>query len=73
VRPTLPVQGVSFILGNDLAGERVMVEPCVSCKPQMNEAPEDKAMMQVFDIFPSCAVTLGEIKSCYCNRLSVYP
>jgi len=39
VRPTLPVQGVLFILGNDLAGERVMVEPCISHKPQLNGAP----------------------------------
>jgi len=32
-------------------------ESCVSRKPQLNEVPEDKAMMQVSDIFPSCAVT----------------
>ena len=44
IRPTLPVQGVSFILGNDLAGERVMSEPCVSPKPQLNETSEDGYM-----------------------------
>jgi len=27
ITPTLLVEGVSFILGNDLAGEQVMVEP----------------------------------------------
>ena len=56
IRPTLPVQGVSFILGNDLAGERVMAEPCVSNKPQINEASEDNGM-PIPDIFPACAVT----------------
>ena len=56
IRPTLPVQGVSFILGNDLAGKRVMAELCVFNKPQMNEASEDSDM-SIPDIFPACAVT----------------
>ena len=56
VRPTLPVQGVSFILGNDLAGERVMAEPCVFHKPQISEDSGDSDM-QIPGIFPSCAVT----------------
>ena len=58
IRPTLSVQGVSFILGNDLAGEQVMSEPCVSPKPQLNETSED-GDMQIPDIFPSCAVTMA--------------
>ena len=29
MRPSLPVEGISLILGNDLAGERVMVDPRV--------------------------------------------
>ena len=57
IRPTLSVQGVSFILGNDLAGEQVMSEPYVSPKPQLNEISED-GDMQIPDIFPSCAVTM---------------
>ena len=27
MRPSLPVEGISLILGNDLAGERVIVDP----------------------------------------------
>ena len=27
IRPSLPVEGISLILGNDLAGEKVMVDP----------------------------------------------
>ncbi|KAL5007639.1 hypothetical protein ScPMuIL_016445, partial [Solemya velum] len=30
VRPELPIEGVSLILGNDLAGEKVRVDPLVS-------------------------------------------
>ena len=33
IRTSLPIQGVSLILGNDLAGERVMANPCV-CQPR---------------------------------------
>ena len=33
IRPSPPVQGVSLILGNNLAGEKVMVNPCMSPNP----------------------------------------
>ena len=36
-RPSLPVEGISLILGNDLAGEKVMVDPRVVEKPRDNE------------------------------------
>ena len=34
MRPSLPVDGISLILGNDLAGERVKVDPRVFEKPR---------------------------------------
>ena len=34
MRPSLPVEGIAFILGNDLVGERVMVDPRVVEKPR---------------------------------------
>ena len=33
MRPALPVEGISMILGHDLAGEIVMVDPRVDEKP----------------------------------------
>ena len=33
IHPNLPVKGVSLLLGNDLAGDRVMVDPCMSNLP----------------------------------------
>ena len=33
VRPSLPVEGISLILGNDLAGGRVTANPCVTIQP----------------------------------------
>ena len=37
MRPSLPVEGISLILGNDLADERVMDDPRVDEKPRDNE------------------------------------
>ena len=40
MRPSLPVEGISLILGNDLAGEKVMVDPRVVEKPWDHENTE---------------------------------
>ena len=40
MRPSLPVEGISLILGNDLAGEKVMVDPRVVEKPRDDEKTE---------------------------------
>ena len=40
MRPSLPVEGISLILGNDLAGEKVMVDPRVVEKPRDDEETE---------------------------------
>ena len=52
VRKELPIKGVEILLGNDLAGDRVHVEPIVSDQPSI----EDTEDLDI-DIFPSCAVT----------------
>ena len=41
IRSSLPVQGVSLILGNDLAREKVMVNLCMSPNPQLSTGPEE--------------------------------
>ena len=33
MRPTLPIEGVSMLLGNDLSGDKVVVNPIVSDNP----------------------------------------
>ena len=40
MRPSLPVEGLSLILGNDIAGEKVMVDPRVVEKPRDDEKTE---------------------------------
>ena len=56
MRPSLPVEGISLILGNDLAGEKVMVDPRVVEKPRDDEKTERLAE-KFSGIFPASVVT----------------
>ena len=56
MRPSLPVEGISLILGNDLAGEKVMVDPRVVEKPSDDEKTERLAE-KFPGIFPASVVT----------------
>ena len=56
MRPSLTVEGISLILGNDLAGEKVMVDPRVVEKPRDDE--ETERLAEKFPgIFPASVVT----------------
>ena len=56
MRPSLPVEGISLILGNYLAGEKVMVDPRVVEKPRDDEKTERLAE-KFPGIFPASVVT----------------
>ena len=56
MRPSLPVEGISLILGNDLAGEKVMVDIRVVEKPRDDERTE-KLAEKFPGIFPASVVT----------------
>ena len=56
MRPSLPVEGVSLILRNDLAGEKVMVYPTIVEKPRDDEKMERLAE-KFSGIFPASVVT----------------
>ena len=56
MRPSLPVEGISLILGNDLAGEKVIVDPKVVEKPRDDENTERLAE-KFPGIFPASVVT----------------
>ena len=53
IRPTLPVDGVSLILGNDLAGGRVQPDPQVISNPN-SLFSANEGLTQTF---PACVVT----------------
>ena len=54
--PSLPVEGISLILGNDLAGEKVKVDPRVVEKPRDDEKTE-RLTEKFPGIFPTSEVT----------------
>ena len=60
LRPSLPVPGVSLILGNDIAGGKVEANPCVSDTPSCDVSDPAEA---VTELFPSCAVTRAMAKA----------
>ena len=54
VRPSLPVQEITVLLGNDLAGGRVLQSPRVTEVLQMRC---DDVTKKTEELFPACAVT----------------
>ena len=57
VQPALPFEGISLLIGNDLAGGRVKPEPIMTHDPNMNDKPAEDA-----DLYPVCAYTRGMSK-----------
>ena len=61
IRPSLPFKGVHLLLGNDLAGDKVVVNPLLtntSCEDQLPDPIEQ----EIPDLYPSCAVTRAMAK-----------
>ena len=56
VRSSLPIDGVLFLLENDLAGGKVVPSPVVTDKPKTEEVI-DPILEEIPDLYPSCAVT----------------
>ena len=56
IRQTLPFKGVQMLLGNDLAGDKVVVNPLVTDTPCMDQSL-DPIEQELPDLYPSCAVT----------------
>ena len=67
IRPTLPMKGVSFVLGNDLEGGKVKPDSWVV------EHPDQFLKIEVDDsiVFPACVVTRAtawKVKESVLNR-----
>jgi hypothetical protein len=74
VRSVLPVDGVHLLLGNDLAGDKVVVNPIVTDKPVLEEV-YDPIIEDVLHLYPACAVTraMAQIAILYQPTLSLDP
>ena len=61
IRPSLPFKGVHLLLGNDLAGDKVVVDPLLTSTPCVDQ-PTDPIEQEIPDLNPSCAVTTAMAK-----------
>ena len=61
IKPSLPFKGVHLLLGNDLAGDGVVVNPLVTDTPNIGQT-DDTIKQEIPDLYPSCAVTRAMAK-----------
>ena len=61
VKPSLPFKGVHLLLGNDLAGDKIVVNPLVTDTPNIGQT-DDPIEQEIPDLYPSCAVTRAMAK-----------
>ena len=65
---SLPFKGIHLLLGNDLAGDKVVVNPLVTDTPSLVNDP-DPIEQEFPDLYPSCAVTRAMAKKASENNL----
>ena len=69
---TLPVAGVQLLLGNDVAGSKVVMGPNPIVTEKVVESAGDEALEDEFpDIFPACVVTRSKAKEKTLNQREV--
>ena len=56
VRSSLPTEGIHLLLGNDLAGDKVVVDALLTPKPCV-DLPVDPIEKEIPGLYPVCAVT----------------
>ena len=61
IRQTLPFKAVHLLLGNDLAGDKVVVNPLVTDMHCIDQSL-DPVEQELPDLYPSCAVTRAMAK-----------
>ena len=67
IRPSLPFKGIHLLLGNDLAGDKVVVDPLLTSTPCVDQSP-DPIEQEIPDLYPSCAVTRAMAKKAKLNH-----
>ena len=56
VRSLLPHEGIQLILGNDLVGDKVIVDPILTARP-CADSPVDPTEKEIPGLYSACAVT----------------
>ena len=70
IRPSLPFKGVHLLLGNDLAGDKVVVNSLLTNMPCIDQ-PSDYIEQEIPDLYPSCAVTRAMAKQAKQNDADI--
>ena len=69
IKPSVPFKGVHLLLGNDLAGDKVVVNPLVTDTPNIRQT-DDPIEQEIPDLYPSCAVTRAMAKKAILKNLN---
>ena len=56
IRPSLPFKGVYYLLDDNLAGDKVVVDPLLTSTPCVDQ-PLDPIEQELPDLYPSCSIT----------------
>ena len=56
IKPSLPFKGICLLVGNDLAGDKVVTDPILIDKPCLDQN-SDFIEEEFPDLYPSCVVT----------------
>lgn len=54
IRPTLPIKGISILLGNDLASDKLISNPIVTDNVLLDN---EEMHQETKDVYPACAIT----------------
>ena len=63
-------KGVHLLLGNDLAGDKVVVNPLVTDTSNIGQT-DDPIEQEIPDLYPSCTVTRAMAKKGHFERLKL--
>ena len=69
ITPSLPFTGVHLLLGNDLARDKVVVNPLVSDTPNIGQT-DDPIEQEIPDLYPSCAFNRAMAKKAILKDLN---
>ena len=67
VMHSLSVSGVHLLLGNDLAGYKVVVNPLVTANPSLDQIDS----IEIPELYPGCTVTRAIAKKTLSNKVEI--
>ena len=69
IRQNFPFKDVHLVLGNDLTGDKVVVNPLVTGTPCLDQSP-DPIEQELPDLYPVCTVTRAMVKKAMLTEIS---